>query len=218
MAQYYTIITNIGKAKIANAQVLDRKLDLTHIAVGDGAGNPNETQISLKNELWRGPVGTIAIDNNNPSWLVLEGVMPSDVGGFNVREVGVFDSVGDLIAIGKYPETYKPVLSEGSAKDLYLRMIIEVANTASVQLKIDPTIAIPSQEWVNKEIEKSKLTLVPKSEFNAHLADDAKHITAEERTKWNEKQDALPAENRRTIHIQSDPPSNPADGDIWIEV
>lgn len=63
-----------------------------------------------------------------------------------------------------------------------------------------------------QEIEELRTVLA------AHLADDAKHITAEERTKWNEKQDALPAENRRTIHIQSDPPSNPADGDIWIEV
>lgn len=156
MANYYTIITNTGKSKIANAQLLDRKVDITKIAVGDEKYNPSESQEDLKNEVWRGNIGIIDIDEENPNWIVLEAVIPSDVGGFNINEVGVFDSSGDMIAVGKYPETYKPDLEEGSAKDLYLRMIIEVSNASTVELKIDPTIAIPSQKWVNERLDKSE--------------------------------------------------------------
>lgn len=156
MANYYTIITNIGKSKIANAQLLDRKVDITEIAVGSAKYNPRDSQETLENEVWRGNIGLIEIDNNNPNWIVLEAVIPSDVGGFTINEVGVFDSSGDMIAVGKYPETYKPILEEGSAKDLYLRMIIEVSNASTVELKIDPTIAIPSQKWVNERLEKAE--------------------------------------------------------------
>ncbi len=160
---YYTIITKVGQAKIANAQVLDKKVDITHIAVGDSKSNPNENQTALINEQWRGMIGTLDIDEDNPNWIVIEAVIPSDVGGFNVSEVGIFDASGDLIAVGKYPETYKPVIAEGSAKDLFIRMIIEVSNASSVQLKIDPTIAIPSRKWIGEELEKAKNTMIPKS-------------------------------------------------------
>lgn len=158
---YYTILTNVGKAKIANAQVLGEKVVMTHLAVGDGNGmhyNPTENQAALRNEVWRGHIGSIDTDLENPNWIVLEATIPSNAGGFNVREVGIFDDENNLIAIGKYPETYKPILTEGSAKDLYVRMIIEVTNAASVQLKIDPTIAMPSRKWVEEEIEKHAKT------------------------------------------------------------
>ena len=152
--KYYTILTAVGKAKIANAQVLGRKVDITHLAVGDRQYNPSENQTALQSEVWRGNISSIHTDEENPNWIILEAVIPADVGGFNVREVGVFDAEGNLIAVGKYPETYKPILTEGSAKDLYLRMIIEVTNASSVQLKIDPTIAMPSRKWVEEEIGK----------------------------------------------------------------
>lgn len=152
--KYYTILTAVGKAKIANAQVLGRKVDITHLAVGDRQYNPSENQTALQSEVWRGNISSIHTDEENPNWIILEAVIPADAGGFNVREVGVFDAEGNLIAVGKYPETYKPVLTEGSAKDLYLRMIIEVTNASSVQLKIDPTIAMPSRKWVEEEIGK----------------------------------------------------------------
>lgn len=173
---YYTILTNVGKAKIANAQVLGEKVVMTHLAIGDGNGmhyNPTENQTALRNEVWRGHIGSIDTDLENPNWIVLEATIPSNAGGFNVREVGVFDDEDNLIAIGKYPETYKPILTEGSAKDLYVRMIIEVTNAASVQLKIDPTIAMPSRKWVEEEIEKHvKTTASLTQRGHVQLSDD----------------------------------------------
>src|SRR5690606_9846829 len=102
---FYTLITNIGKAKIANAQVLGEKVDITHIAVGDGQQDPIEDQTALHNEKWRGPIGSISIDDNNPNWIVLQTIVPPNVGGFTIREIGAFDSDGDLIAVGKMAET-----------------------------------------------------------------------------------------------------------------
>lgn len=152
---FYTILTKVGKAKLANSQVTGVKVDLSEMVVGDSSGvyyNPTETQTSLKHEVWRGGIGSIAIDEQNPNWIVIETVIPADVGGFNVREVGILDAAGDLIAIGKYPDTYKPVLSQGSAKDLYIRMIIEVTNASNVTLKIDPTVVIASRKYVDDKL------------------------------------------------------------------
>jgi parallel beta-helix repeat protein len=146
---FYTILTNVGKAKIANATALGTKVNLTHLAVGDSNGsyyNPTQEQTALKHEVWRGAINSIKIDDQNPNWLIVEIVIPADVGGFTVREAGVFDDQGDLIAIGKYPETYKPVLASGSAKDLFVRMILEVTNAATVTLKVDPSIILATKK------------------------------------------------------------------------
>lgn len=147
--QFYTIVTKIGKAKIANANALGTKLNLSMFAIGDSSGtyyNPTEDTNSLKNEVWRGNISSITIDEENPNWIVIQVVIPSDIGGFMIREAGVFDADGNLIAIGKYPETYKPVVSEGSAKDLYVKMILEVSNTSSVTLKVDPTVILATKK------------------------------------------------------------------------
>ncbi|WMM24037.1 phage tail protein [Tissierella sp. MB52-C2] len=150
--QFYTILTKIGKAKIANASALGNKVNFTHFALGDGNGdyyNPTESQTELRKEVWRGNIGQIVVDENNPSWIVLETIIPADVGGFTIREAGVFDSEGNLLAIGKYPETYKPQVQDGSAKDLYIRMILEVANTSVVNLKVDPSIILATKKDVD---------------------------------------------------------------------
>ncbi|MDQ0175223.1 phage tail protein [Bacillus chungangensis] len=176
--KYYTILTAVGKAKIANAQVLGRKVDITHLAVGDRQYNPSENQTELQSEVWRGNISSIHTDEENSNWIILEAVIPADAGGFNVREVGVFDAEGDLIAVGKYPETYKPILTEGSAKDLYLRMIIEVTNASSVQLKIDPTIAMPSRKWVEEEIGKHANTKASLTQVGHVQLSDAVNSTS----------------------------------------
>lgn len=168
---FYTILTAVGKAKIANAQITGTKVDLSQMAVGDGNGsyyNPTESQIALKNELWRGNINTIDVDAENSNWIIIETIVSAAAGGFSVREVGLFDTAGDLIAIGKYPETYKPQLQDGSAKDLYIRMIIEVTSATSVTLKIDPTITIASREYVDDQIE------IVDHKVTTHLADYAK--------------------------------------------
>jgi hypothetical protein len=152
---FYTILTALGKAKLASAQVSGTAVNFTHMAVGDGNGayyDPQETQTALVREKWRGALNQVAIDPNNPNWIVIEMVIPISVGGFMIREAGVFDTDGDMIAIGKYPETYKPVLAEGTGKDLYMRMILEVTNASVVTLVIDPNIVTASKNYVDQKI------------------------------------------------------------------
>ncbi|ASN68300.1 putative tail fiber protein [uncultured Caudovirales phage] len=147
--QFYTILTKIGKAKIANAAALGDKVNITTLKVGDGNGkyyNPTETQEDLVNTVWQGNINSINVDENNPSWIVIEVIIPSSIGGFTIREAGIFDNGNNLIAIGKYPETYKPQAEDGSTKDLIIRMILEVSNTSSVILKVDPTIILATKK------------------------------------------------------------------------
>jgi len=157
--QFYTILTSVGKAKIANATVLGQKVELTELALGDGGGsyyNPTEDQTELRNEVWRGAIGSVDIDGENPNWIIIQTVVPSQHGGFMIREAGVFDNEGDLIAVGKYPETYKPVAADGSIKDLIVRMILEVSNTSSVVLKVDPAVILASRQQVNEAEARAK--------------------------------------------------------------
>lgn len=155
---FYTILTNVGKAKIANSTALGTRVNLTTMAVGDSAGayyNPTETQTTLRGERWRGVISSIKVDSSNPSWIVIEAIIPSSDGGFMVREVGIIDDANELIAVGKYPETYKPVVANGSAKDLYIRFILEVSNTENVSLKVDPSVILATQKdiaTVNKSL------------------------------------------------------------------
>ncbi|HII4363188.1 hypothetical protein CGG80_22540 [Vibrio parahaemolyticus] len=154
-AKYYTILTEVGKTKVANAAALGRQIKLTHLAVGDGDGSeydPVESQPLLRQETYRTPISHLATDAQNPNWVIAEGMIPVDVGGWFVREVGLFDEDGDLFAIGKYPETYKPTLAEGTGRDLYIRFIMVVSNTSAIDLKIDPTVAIATRNWVENEI------------------------------------------------------------------
>lgn len=153
--KFYIILTEIGLAKMANSQITGDKVNLVEMAVGDGNGayyNPTSNDMALRKEVWRGPIGAVEIDADNANWIVIETVIPSTVGGFMVREAAIYDDVGDVIAIGKYPETYKPVLDQGSSKDLYIRMIIEVSNASAVTLKVDPAVIIASRKYVDEKI------------------------------------------------------------------
>lgn len=152
---FYTILTNVGLAKFANSQVTQTDVTFTKIAVGDGNGsyyNPTAAATALKKEVWRGNINSIYIDPDNPNWIVIEAIVPSDTGGFTIREVGAFDDAGNLLAIGKVPETYKPALTQGSAKDLYLKIILEVTNASAVTLKIDPAVTLASRKYVDDQI------------------------------------------------------------------
>lgn len=174
MAEFYTILTTIGKAKLANSAALGTKLNLTKFQVGDGGGayyNPTENQTSLKNKVWEGSIGSISVDSENPNWIILETIISSQDGGFIIREAGVFDDNNDLIAIGKYPETYKPVLAEGSAKDLIIKMILEVSNTSSVTLKVDPTVIIATKKDIEVLEQKIKDINVPVKSVNGKIGE-----------------------------------------------
>ena len=157
---FYTILTDIGKAKLANATALGTTVSLQDIAVGDGGGvavTPQTSDTALTNEVWRAALNNISIDSSNANWIVCEGYIPSDVGDFTIREVGLFDADGDMIAVGNYPDTYKPTLASGSAKDLYIKVIIEVSDAGVVELKIDPAVVLATRKYVDDETAKRAL-------------------------------------------------------------
>lgn len=147
--QFYTILTTIGKASIANATALGGKVDFKYMALGDNNGpqnGPNEEQTQLVNEVYRGQINHVKLDDDNTSWVTISMVVPASVGGFTVREVGVFDTDNNLLAVGKYPVTYKPKLEEGSSKDLTINMVLEVSNASVVNLKIDPSVILATRK------------------------------------------------------------------------
>lgn len=152
--QYGTLITNIGLAKIANAQVTHSMVGLEYIALGDGNGAhyvPTQNQTGLVNEVWRGPVAEVSIDPKNNNRIIIDAVIPVTVGGFTIREIGVFDDEGHLIAVGQYPEKYKPQLSEGVSEETIIHFVIETNNANVVKLNIDPTVIIASKDYVDKK-------------------------------------------------------------------
>jgi len=154
--EFFTILTATGRNKLAAAMATATPLALTQMAVGDGDNgayySPTEAQATLKHEVWRGAINHLAVDANNPNWIVAELVIPDDVGGFYIREVGLFDSAGAMIAVGKFPESYKPTLAAGSNKQLYVRMILEVSNTTAVTLLVDPSVVLATRQYCDDKV------------------------------------------------------------------
>lgn len=153
MSEFYSVVTNIGRAKIATAIADTETLGLKSIAVGDGLGNPvtpEPTMTSLVREVYRGDLNELRVDPNNPNYLIAEIVIPTSEGGWTVREVGLFDTSGNLIAVANYPESYKPIVSEGSGRDMVIRLIIKVEDgeSAALELNIDPAVVLASRQWV----------------------------------------------------------------------
>lgn len=170
LATFKTFVTDIGAAKIINAQLGGKKVNITTFVVGDGNGmevNPSPNQTTLVNEVYSGPIASANIDEENNLIIVYESAIPADVGDFYIREVGLKDEDGDLIAVGNYPESYKPVATSGSTTELIVKMKIQVSNTDAINFKIDPTTAIASRDYVNKNIASLEQTV------NEHLADIA---------------------------------------------
>lgn len=150
--QFGTILTTIGKAKIANAALLGNRLVLKTLKIGDSNGQyyePIESQTELKHEVYSCDIGSIKIDDRNPNWVKVETILSSSVGGFTIREVGICDADGDLIAISKYPETYKPIIENGAGKDICIRLILEVSNAEQITLNLDPSVIIATKEDVD---------------------------------------------------------------------
>ncbi|MEB0045747.1 MULTISPECIES: phage tail protein [unclassified Pseudomonas] len=152
MADYYTLLTNAGIAYETACKAAGLPIKLSQISVGDGGGtvyNPAATATALKREVWRGPLNALFQDEKNPSWLLAEVTIPPDVGGWYVREAGLWTDTGILYAIVKYPESFKPVLAtSGSGKEFYIRSIFETSNAALVTLLIDDTVVKATRAWV----------------------------------------------------------------------
>ncbi len=156
MADYYTLLTNAGIAYETACKAAGLPIKLSQISVGDGAGavyNPAATDTALKREVWRGPLNALFQDEKNPSWLLAEVTIPPDVGGWYVREAGIWTDTGILYAIVKYPESFKPILAtSGSGKEFYIRSIFETSNAALVTLLIDDTVVKATRAWVSSYV------------------------------------------------------------------
>ncbi|WP_202631169.1 phage tail protein [Pantoea ananatis] len=153
--KFYAIVTNLGAAKIANAVSLGTKLNITHMAVGDGGGTlptPNAAQTKLVNEVRRAALNSLTVDTANSSQIIAEQVIPETEGGFWIREMGLFDADGSLIAVCNTAETYKPQLQEGSGRTQRLRMLIIVSSTEAVTLKVDPSVVLATRQYVDEKV------------------------------------------------------------------
>lgn len=174
--KYYAVLTNVGAAKLANATALGAQVEITQMAVGDGNGvlpTPNPAQTALVHELRRKPLNSLSIDPNNTNQIIAEQVIPEDVGGWWIREIGLFDKDGDMIAVANCAETYKPQLQEGSGRVQIVRMILIVSNTAAVTLKIDPSVVLATRQYVDDKVIEVKA--YADSLLAAHLADADPH-------------------------------------------
>ncbi|MCT6475198.1 phage tail protein [Escherichia coli] len=150
--KYYAILTNQGAARLANATMLGSKLNLTQMAVGDANGvlpTPDPAQTKLINQKRIAPLNLLSVDPNNQSQIIAEQIIPENEGGFWIREIGLYDDEGVLIAVANCPETYKPQLQEGSGRTQTIRMILVVTNTEAITLKIDPSVVLATRKYVD---------------------------------------------------------------------
>ena len=170
--KYFALVTNQGAAKLANAAALGTKVNIASMGVGDGGGmlpTPDAAQTKLIGEKRRAQLNSLTVDAANSSQIIAEQIIPESEGGFWIREIGLYDADGVLIAVANCPETYKPQLAEGSGRTQTVRMILIVNSTTAVTLKIDPSVVLATRKYVDNAIIEVKA-----------YADDlmAKHIAA----------------------------------------
>ncbi|EOA7655401.1 phage tail protein [Escherichia coli] len=172
--KFYTLLTDIGAAKLASAAALGVPLKITHMAVGDGGGTlptPDAKQTALVNEKRRAALNMLYIDPQNSSQIIAEQVIHENEGGWWIREVGLFDESGALIAVGNCPESYKPQLAEGSGRTQTVRMVLITSSTDNITLKIDPAVVLATRKYVDDKVLELKV-----------YVDDlmAKHLAAQD--------------------------------------
>ncbi|MEN5279816.1 phage tail protein [Serratia marcescens] len=157
--KFSALITAVGAERLANAAVTGTPIVISEMAVGDGGGLlpiPNGTNTSLINEQYRGPLNKLVIADSDASVIEAEMIMPPQIGGFWLRELALYAEGGECIAIGNMPETYKPLLAEGSGRFQIIRMQLKVSSTAAVELIADPSVILATVEDVNTLEEKVK--------------------------------------------------------------
>ncbi|WP_208613149.1 phage tail protein, partial [Pantoea wallisii] len=153
--KYLALLTNQGAAKLANAAALGTKVNISAMAVGDGGGTlptPDPAQTSLIGEKRRAQLNSLTIDGANSSQIIAEQIIPEGEGGFWIREIGLFDADGVMIAVANCAETYKPQLAEGSGRTQTVRMILIVNSTSAVTLKIDPSVVLATRKYVDDAV------------------------------------------------------------------
>ncbi|HAM2841413.1 phage tail protein [Escherichia coli] len=203
--KFYTLLTDIGAAKLASAAALGVPLKITHMAVGDGGGvlpTPDAKQTALVNEKRRAALNMLYIDPQNSSQIIAEQVIPENEGGWWIREVGLFDESGALIAVGNCPESYKPQLAEGSGRTQTVRMVLITSSTDNITLKIDPAVVLATRKYVDDKVLELKVFVDDK--MAKHLAAPGPHsqyAPKESPTLTGTPKAPTPAEGNNTTQI-----------------
>lgn len=165
---YFAILTAVGEAKLANAIALNVPLQISRMAVGDGGGAlpvPVRTQTALIGEQYRADLNSLTPDPLNASQIIAELVIPETEGGYWLREMGLYDAAGDLIAVSNCPPSYKPEMAEGSGRTQVLRMVLIVSSTAAVQLKIDPSVVLATRAYADSLITVHQAAADPHKQY-----------------------------------------------------
>lgn len=173
---YFAILTDRGEAKLANAQALGTQVQYSHMAVGDGNGNlpvPDRLQPALVREQYRAGLNELKVDPLNASQIIAELVIPENIGGWWIREMGIYDADGDLVAVANCPPSYKPQLAEGSGRTQVLRIVLIVSSTAAVQLKIDPSVVLATRAYADSLIAVHMLSADPHPQYKTEVATQA---------------------------------------------
>lgn len=184
--KFYSLVTKVGQAQIANALALDRKIEFGDFALGDGGGSvydPSDDQQALKNEVWKGKITSLTVGEKNPNEVVIDTYVPSDVGGFTIREFGIRDKAGNLLIVGKHPETYKPIAIDGTTKDLTIRVILNISNAENVIIQIDPSVALLTEKDLDRHNSDPK---AHGGLLDYHTKDKDIHTTKEQKDQWTE--------------------------------
>lgn len=154
-SQFFAILTKVGEAKQANADALGIPWKISQMGVGDANGTdpiPDRLQTKLVNERRRAPLNQLMVDPVNPSVLIAEQVIPADVGGWWVREIGLYDAAGDLVAVANCAPSFKPLLNQGSGRTQIVRMNFVISSLTNVELKIDPAVVLATRQYVDQQI------------------------------------------------------------------
>jgi len=177
--EYYAILTEIGTAAIANATVLGQKIALTQFAVGDGGGSyyrPTKEMTALKGEKWRGEINSYEVDSSNPDLINVKAVIPALVGGFTIREMGLFDKDDRLIAISNIPDSVKITTDSGAVKEMEMVMELLVSNANIVSIQVNPTVSIATKEDIQKHNQSLN---AHKEQFNEKVNTNLNNVSRE---------------------------------------
>jgi len=152
--EFYTLLTNSGIEALIKAKEKNKDIKLSKMAVSDNENLPSCDMTILEDEKYRFDINSIFQDSINPHHLILEGVIPGSVGGFDVCSIGIYTNDGVLFAVGKVPKTYKPLLEQGASKDLTIKVVLEISNSANVTLKVDDGVVLATKEYLSSQLKK----------------------------------------------------------------